>query len=739
MSRPRASTAIGVMLRQFLAATAGALALALGAAALTSGGPTWAVFGLLVPIALGGALLVALALGLGLVPSARALWTLGERPGLARQLSVIGALLVLGWLALGSLSLALLEGFSNEPRRAGVLLSLGGLLLLLLFMAAGSFVVRALSGSGLVDAWHRALGAWRFLVPALMLLVGVGVPVAVGETSGRGHGLALMGVFRRPELDLSPVFALLAIAFGALVGGALVRDTQQDAGSGQGARALERGLAVSGGLLLLLGLAAALGARVLDARQATELERSGGLGALSLRAHLALTDRDGDGASSLYGGGDCDDRDARMFPGAVDEPANGRDEDCDGKDAERPRAPAPEAATAAASASAAGAGARFWPADTSVLLLTVDTLRFDLGYMRPGGAERLSPRLDELAKRCMAYERAYSLASYTSKSLAPMLIGKYSSEVARTFEHFDRFGKSESFLQERIQRAGHLTASVQAYWYFFLKGYGFERGFDRLDKEAAPKLIAVDGDATVTGEKLAERTVATLEGLDAHPGRFFAWAHWVDPHSEYVAHEAFDFGASSRQRYDGEVAYVDAQLGRVLDALAARPFGAKTAVIITSDHGEAFGEHGMIRHGFELWEELVRVPLLVCVPGAPPGRVTVPRSLIDLAPTVLELLDVPAPAGELRGVSLLRDVGAAQPAERPVLVDMPRGPNNQERRAFIVGSHKLITSAGRVIGLYDLAADPAETNDLSSNPSLVDAIQAEFRAYVAKLSVRAPG
>jgi arylsulfatase A-like enzyme len=370
--------------------------------------------------------------------------------------------------------------------------------------------------------------------------------------------------------------------------------------------------------------------------------------------------------------------------------------------------------------------------------LTVDTLRFDLGFTRMGAAARLSPRLDELSKRCTVYDRAYALASYTSKSLAPMLIGKYASETARTFEHFDRFHKTETFLQERVQARGHRTVSAQAYWYFFLKGYGFERGWDHIDQEAAPKAIAVDGDASVTGEKLADRTIAQLALLDQHKGRFFAWAHWVDPHSEYVPHAEFDFGASARERYDGEVAYVDHQLGRVLDALAGRPYANRTAIIVTSDHGEAFGEHGMIRHGFELWEELVRVPLLVCLPGGQGRHIAQARSAIDVAPTILELLDVPALAGELSGVSLLSDLSATAPQQRPVLIDMPRGPNNQERRAFISGTHKLITSAGRVIGLYDLASDPGEKTDLSSDEALSERLKTEQKAFLAGLRVQAP-
>jgi len=321
--------------------------------------------------------------------------------------------------------------------------------------------------------------------------------------------------------------------------------------------------------------------------------------------------------------------------------------------------------------------------------------------------------------------------------MGPLMIGKYSSEVDGGFSHFNKYSKKETFVQERLRAAGLRTLSVQGYWYFF-KDAGFERGFDVIDSSAAPKVAAIEGDQTSNGDEQSDAAIRLLSAPELSSQRFFMWMHFVDPHAEYAPHPEHDFGPKPRDRYDGEVAFVDAQLGRVLAALEQSPFGSRTAVVVTSDHGEAFGEHGMIRHGFELWEELVRVPLIVKVPGLGARRVAARRSAIDVVPTLLDLCKVPFVARSasdfLSGQSLLPDLvgapGAAE-AERPVFIDMARGPYNAERQAFIAHDLKLTVSEGRVLGLYDLAADAAEKRDISSDKARllpVRAALAEFKS-----------
>ena len=122
------------------------------------------------------------------------------------------------------------------------------------------------------------------------------------------------------------------------------------------------------------------------------------------------------------------------------------------------------------------------------------------------------------------------------------------------------------------------------------------------------------------------------------------WLHFFDPHAPYLVHPGLSeaFGVETDlQRYDGEIAYTDLHVGRLLEALRASPDWNETVVVIVADHGEEFGEHGHFGHGYSLHEECVRVPLIVRVPGLAPQRVAEPVPTIDLVPTLLELTNTP--------------------------------------------------------------------------------------------------
>jgi arylsulfatase A-like enzyme len=173
-------------------------------------------------------------------------------------------------------------------------------------------------------------------------------------------------------------------------------------------------------------------------------------------------------------------------------------------------------------------------------------------------------------------------------------------------------------------------------------------------------------------------------------GRFWLWVHYMEPHKEYLSHRGFEkFGHDRRAMYDHEVRFADHHVGRLLDYFHTLPAAERTVVIVTADHGEAFGEHGRMTHGKELWEEIIRVPLAVIGPGIASKRIDRQTSLIDIFPTILDLFGVEVPP-EIHGRSLLLDwVDGQELPERAVIADQPKNPYYETRRVFIEDGWKL--------------------------------------------------
>lgn len=334
--------------------------------------------------------------------------------------------------------------------------------------------------------------------------------------------------------------------------------------------------------------------------------------------------------------------------------------------------------------------------DADIVLITIDALRADhvgaYGYPRS-----TTPNIDRLAARGVRFDRAYAQAPSTSFSVASLLLSKYyptlarigAAETGETVAHvLRRYGwKTAAFFPPAVfeVNAGALAPFTQDRFGFEYLKEEFLDAFQRLDQ--VEEFFRVE-----------------------NPSRAFLWIHLFEPHEPYETRPGFAFGDRAIDRYDSEIAYADAGVGRILDYLArARP---RAVVILSADHGEEFDDHGGRYHGSSLFDEQVRVPLVIALPGAsaPAHVVRGPVELVDVVPTVFGLLDIPLPA-RVRG----HDLGpwlATPPAPEHRLP--PAFAEMDDKRMVVVGEKKAICDMKwNVCEYYDLAADPRERRNLA--------------------------
>jgi len=352
------------------------------------------------------------------------------------------------------------------------------------------------------------------------------------------------------------------------------------------------------------------------------------------------------------------------------------------------------------------------PKDLNVLVVTIDSMRADMPWL--GYKRDIAPVMSAFAKTAVSYSRYYSISSYTAMSLGGFLAGRYPGELERSGYFFGNYPDSVLMFPELLQKAGIRTMSAHAHFYFDQKA-GFRQGFDVY--EIVPGLIKDNHtDKNITSPQHIELAKKILSDKANTGGRFFAWFHLLDPHDEYMPHDGIGpYGKSTRDKYDAEITFTDKHIGELFAFVDSQEWGKRTAIIISADHGEAFGEHKMYRHGFEVWNMLTHVPLMIRAPGITPRQIDTPRSGVDLAPTIMEFFGVPKDP-EMQGTSLVPELYGKEPEVRDVIIDLPRTSDNDRRRAFVRGDLKLIAEGDdEGYRLFNVKDDWDEKKDLKKS------------------------
>lgn len=351
--------------------------------------------------------------------------------------------------------------------------------------------------------------------------------------------------------------------------------------------------------------------------------------------------------------------------------------------------------------------------DLNVLIVTLDTTRADrIGAYGYGDVH--TPTLDRLAREGVLFEQASAAAPLTLPAHSSLFTGKFPPEHGVRDNGGYFLDPAETTLAEVLKGRGYKTgAFVGAY---VLDGrWGLNQGFETyaddfdLSKYKAISLGAIQR----PGNEVVDRALRWLGTVD--DSRFFGWVHLYDPHSPYQPPEPFKSMYPDRP-YVGEIAFTDAQVGRLVSYLESRHLLERTVIVVMGDHGESLDEHGEATHGFFIYESTLHVPLIVRAPypAARGGRrvADVVRS-VDVMPTVLALLDVPVPAG-IEGTSVVplltgasRDMGLESYSE--ALYPLHHF-GWSDLRAMRSGRYKVVAAPRPE--LYDLQTDPGERSDL---------------------------
>ena len=383
---------------------------------------------------------------------------------------------------------------------------------------------------------------------------------------------------------------------------------------------------------------------------------------------------------------------------------------------QRPRAPAPQSLR-----------------PFNVVVITIDTLRPD--HLHCYGYDKIqTPTLDRIAQSGVLFENGVTQTPLTPPSHASIFTGlNPPSHKVRDTGGFV-LSPSTPTLASLLQEKGWDTAAFISSA-VLKKRFGLDHGFavydDQMPRPGNRQEFLEDAERRA-GDTV-DRAVAWLDSRSDKP--FFLWVHLYDPHTPYDPPSPFREQYKDRP-YDGEIAYADRELGRLMESLRRKSPPEMTLVAVLSDHGESLGEHGEFSHGVFLYDATLRIAFLLSGPGVPSGlRATPQARTIDLLPTILELMGSPAPAG-VEGVSLVplfsgKDAGTAVSYAETLFPKINLG--WAELRAIRTNQWKYIRAPRPE--LYDLNRDPREThNVLAEHPYEVRKMEAQLAA-----ASRSPG
>jgi arylsulfatase A-like enzyme/Tfp pilus assembly protein PilF len=363
----------------------------------------------------------------------------------------------------------------------------------------------------------------------------------------------------------------------------------------------------------------------------------------------------------------------------------------------------------------------------NLLLVTIDTLRADhVGAY--GYTLAKTPVLDDLARRGVRFESAHSAVPLTGPSHATILTGEYPPRHGVRENVNFILDERHVTLATRLKRRGYHTAAFVAA-YPVAKGFGFGQGFDDYNEGLHPNPGIGQG-AERPANEVADSVTTWIGAHTATP--FFVWVHFYDPHAPYTPPSPFREEFKDHP-YDGEIAFADSQLGRILEALTKVGHRDDTLVIVLADHGEGLGEHGEASHGLLLYESTLRIPWIIEGPGVPKARVARETvGTVDLAPTALALLGIEA-SPPLPGRNLTPLFEGRPISPDPLYSEALFGRLNcrwSSLRGFTKGSWKLIE--GVEPELFDLSSDPGERrNRADEEPERLQSFRSGLRGAVA--------